>query len=330
VAWQEAAMLTRRSAIATVVAAPLASEFASPARAAGSFQSFVAGVYAEAIAAGVRRDVLDAAFAGVTPNQAVIDKDRKQAEFNMTWTRYRALVISDKRIANGRAAVAQNRALFSSVENHFHVAASVIAGIWGLESSFGVDTGNYKVVEALATLAWEGRRASFFRGELMAALKILNNGDITPGRMTGSYAGAMGQPQFMPTSYLRLAVDFDGDGRRDIWSSKADVLGSIGNYLNRSGWRAGETWGQPVKVPAGVVGQGRDVKRPLADWARQNVTPASGHWAASGETQSALLTPDGAGGEAFLVFNNFGAIRRYNPSDYYAIAVGLIGDWVTA
>ena len=239
-------MLTRRSAFASVVPALIGI----PARAEGSFQNFVAGVYAEATAAGIRRDVLDAAFAGVTPNQAVIDKDRKQAEFHMTWTRYRALVISDKRIANGRAAVAQNRALFASVEGHFRVAASVIAGIWGLESSFGVDTGNYKVIEALATLAWEGRRASFFRAELMASLKILNNGDITAARMTGSYAGAMGQPQFMPTSYLRLAVDFDGDGRRDIWGSKADVLGSIGNYLNRSDWRPGETWGQPVKVPA--------------------------------------------------------------------------------
>ncbi len=319
-------MLTRRSAIASVVPAVIGI----PARAEGSFQSFVSGVYAEATAAGIRRDVLDAAFAGVTPNQAVIDKDRKQAEFHMTWTRYRALVISDKRIANGRAAVAQNRALFASVENHFRVASSVIAGIWGLESSFGVDTGNYKVIEALATLAWEGRRASFFRAELMASLKILNNGDITAARMTGSYAGAMGQPQFMPTSYLRLAVDFDGDGRRDIWGSKADVLGSIGNYLNRSGWRPGETWGQPVQVPAGVVGPGRDVKRPLGEWGRQNVVPASGRWAAGNDTPAALLTPDGAGGEAFLVFNNFTAIRHYNPSDYYAIAVGLIGDWVMA
>src|SRR6202041_2244070 len=153
--------------------------------------------------------------------------------------------------------------------DHFRVGTPVIAGIWGLESSFGVETGNYKVVEALATLAWEGRRASYFRGELLAALKILNNGDIVPARMTGSYAGAMGQPQFMPSSYLRLAVDFDGDGRRDIWNSKADVLGSIANFLAQSGWRAGEPWGQPIHVPAGMSAQGRDVKRPLAEWARQ-------------------------------------------------------------
>ncbi len=317
-------MLTRRTAIATA----LPAAFAASAHAQASFESFVAGVYAEATAAGIRRDVLDAAFAGVTPNQTVIEKDRKQAEFTMTWTRYRGLVISDKRIVNGRAAVAQNRALFGNVENHFHVAPSVIAGIWGLESSFGVDTGNYKVIEALATLAWEGRRASFFRGELIAALKILNNGDITPARMTGSYAGAMGQPQFMPTSYLRLAVDFDGDGRRDIWGSKADVLGSIANYLARSGWRQGEPWGQPVNVPAGVVASGRDLKRPVAEWARQGVAPIGGRWAAPGDSPSAIIAPDGSGGETFLIYNNFAAIRRYNPSDFYAIAVGLIGDQV--
>jgi membrane-bound lytic murein transglycosylase B len=319
-------MLTRRSALAATLPALLAA----PAHAAGSFQSFVSGVYAEAAAEGIRRDVLDAAFAGVTPNQKVIEKDQKQVEFTMTWARYRALVIGDKRISDGRAAVAQNRALFGQVESRFQVASSVVAGIWGLESSFGVDTGNYKVVEALATLAWEGRRAAFFRGELMAALKILNNGDITPARMTGSYAGAMGQPQFMPSSYLRLAVDFDGDGRRDIWNSKADVLGSIANYLARSGWHLGETWGQPVTVPAGFAAAGRDVKRPLAEWARLGIAPVAGRWAASGDTPSAVLAPDGMGGETFLVFNNFTAIRRYNPSDFYAIAVGLIGDRVMA
>ena len=324
--WQTCRMLTRRLALSTTLTAIVAA----PANAVDSFQSFVAGIYAEASAAGIRRDVLDAAFAGVTPNQKVIEKDRRQAEFNMTWTRYRALVISDKRIADGRAAVAQSRALFGQVESRYRVAPSVIAGIWGLESSFGVDTGTYRVVEALATLAWEGRRAAFFRSELMAALKILNNGDITPARMTGSYAGAMGQPQFMPSSYLRLAVDFDGDGRRDIWGSKADVLGSIANYLSRSGWRAGETWGQAVSVPAGTVAQGRDVRRSVAEWARQGVSPAGGKWAAPGDAPAALLGPDGPGGETFLAFNNFTAIRRYNPSDFYAIAVGMIGDWVTS
>ena len=319
-------MLTRRHA---VLAAPFLAA-SRHARAAGSFQAFVAGVYAEATSRGIRRDVLDAAFAGVTPNQKIIDKDRRQAEFHMTWAKYRALVISDKRIADGRAAVSRNRDLFARVEQRFGVSAPAIAGIWGLESSFGTATGDYRVIEALATLAWEGRRASFFRAELMAALQILNNGDISAARMTGSYAGAMGQPQFMPTSYLRLAVDFDNDGRRDIWNSKADVLGSIANYLAKSGWRAGESWGQRIVVPAGFVAPGREDRRPLVAWTRYGIAPVDGRWAAAADMPSAVLQPDGPGTEAFLVFNNFNAIWRYNPSAFYVIAVGLIGDQVTA
>ena len=144
-----------------------------------------------------------------------------------------------------------NRALLSAVQARFGVGPAVVTGIWGLESSFGTQTGDFHVVDALATLAWDGRRASFFRPELIAALKILDHGDVTPARMTGSYAGAMGQPQFMPTSFLRYAVDFEGNGRRDIWTSRADVLASIANYLAQSGWRPGETWGQAVTLPAG-------------------------------------------------------------------------------
>ena len=246
----------------------------------------------------------------------------------MTWARYRALVITDKRIADGRQAVGANRALFQLVEQRYGVGPGVIAGIWGLESSFGTGTGDFRVVEALATLAWEGRRAGFFRGELMAALKILDHGDVAPRAMTGSYAGAMGQPQFMPSSYLRYAVDFEGHGRRDIWTSKPDVLASIANYLAQSGWRAGQTWGQAVTVPVGLDVQGRDAKRSLGDWARAGVRPISGRWAAAADTPAGLVAPDGAGGETFAVFGNFAAIRRYNPSDFYAIAVGLIGDQV--
>jgi membrane-bound lytic murein transglycosylase B len=323
-------MLTRRSVLATSVSVAVPVILPGVARATNSFQSFVASVCAEASAQGIRRETLDAAFAGVVPNQAVIQKDRRQAEFNMSWPQYRALVVNDQRIADGRVVVAANRALLSRVDSYFRVMASIVAGIWGVESNFGALTGNYKVVEALATLGWEGRRATFFRSELLAALRILNNGDITPAGMTGSYAGAMGQPQFMPSSYLRLAVDFDGDGRRDIWNSKADVLGSIANFLVRSGWHAGETWGQPVRMPPGVVAMGREERRPLSEWARMGVVPVSGRWAASGDAAAAAIGPDGPAGETFLVFNNFAAIRRYNPSDYYAIAVGLVGDLVMA
>jgi len=321
-------MPTRRFLLASAVPAVLsASAFAASA---DSFHTFLNEFGAEARKAGIRPATLASAFAGLSPNQKVLDRDRHQPEFTMTWARYRALVITDQRIANGRQAFAANRPLFQSVEHRYGVTPGVIAGIWGLESSFGTGTGDFRVVEALATLAWEGRRATFFRGELMAALKILDHGDVGPAGMTGSYAGAMGQPQFMPSSYLRYAVDFEGHGRRDIWTSKPDVLGSIANYLAQSGWRAGQTWGQAVTVPAGVDAAGREVRRPLSEWAQAGVWPLNGRWAATLDTPAGLVAPDGAGGETFAVFGNFAAIRRYNPSDYYAIAVGLIGDQVAA
>jgi membrane-bound lytic murein transglycosylase B len=285
-------------------------------------------VRAEARRAGIRPATLDSAFAGVSPNQKVLDRDHHQPEFTMTWARYRSLVITGKRITEGLQAVAANRGLFQRVEARYGVSPNVIAGIWGLESSFGTGTGDFRVVEALATLGWEGRRASFFRGELIAALKILDHGDVAPNGMTGSYAGAMGQPQFMPSSYLRYAVDFEGHGRRDIWTSEPDVLGSIANYLAQSGWRAGQSWGQAVTVPPGLEVQGREVRRSLADWAQAGIRPVSGRWAGTADMPTALVAPDGAGGETFAVFGNFAAIRRYNPSDFYAIAVGLIGDQV--
>lgn len=321
-------MPSRRSFVSGVAA----SSFAARARGAepSGFASFVSGVRAEALRAGIAPATLERAFQGVTANQKVLDRDRHQPEFTMTWADYRTRVITGTRISNGRAAIAANRALFQRVEQRYGVGPGVIAGIWGLESSFGVGTGDYRVVEALATLAWDGRRASFFRGELMAALKILDHGDIAPGAMTGSYAGAMGQPQFMPSSYLRYAVDFEGHGRRDIWTSVPDVLGSIANYLAGSGWRAGAGWGQAVETPAGMTLAGRDVKRSLADWARAGVRPLDNRWSAPMDSMAALVAPDGQGGQSFAVFSNFAAIRRYNPSDYYALAVGLIGDQVVA
>jgi membrane-bound lytic murein transglycosylase B len=320
-------MPTRRALLACAVPAVL-SAHALPALAQG-FPGFLTEFKAEARRAGIRTVTLESAFAGVSPNQKVLDRDRHQPEFTMTWARYRTLVITDKRITDGRQAITANRVLLQQVQQRYGVGVGVIAGIWGLESSFGTGTGDYRVVEALATLAWDGRRASFFRGELLAALKILDHGDVASAAMTGSYAGAMGQPQFMPSSYLRYAVDFEGHGRRDIWTSKPDVLGSIANYLAQSGWHSGETWGQAVSLPAGMDAAGRDAKRPLSEWSRAGVRPVGGRWAAPVETPAGMVAPDG-GTDAFVVFSNFSAIRRYNPSDFYAIAVGLIGDQVVA
>ena len=319
-------MLTRRFLLSSASLAAVV-----PAHAAsGGFAAFLAGLRADAVRSGIAPATLDRALAGLAPNQAVLDRDRHQPEFTMTWAQYRALLITEKRIGAGRVAVRENRALLEAVQSRYGVGAGVISGIWGLESSFGAQTGDFHVIEALATLAWDGRRASFFRPELMAALRILDHGDVTPARMTGSYAGAMGQPQFMPTSYLRYAVDFDGSGRRDIWTSRPDVLASIANYLAQSGWRAGETWGQPVILPSGfdTSAAGRETRRPVSAWAAQRVVPADGRWRATADTSGSVLLPDGPGGDAFMVYPNFAAIRRYNPSDFYALAVGLLGDAV--
>ena len=322
-------MPNRRVLLANVLSAAFAARAVWRTPSDTSFSDFLSGLRGEARKAGISAATLDRAFVGVTPNQKVLERDRHQPEFTMTWARYRTLVITDKRITDGLNAIAANWTLFQRVQQRYGVGTGVIAGIWGLESSFGTGTGDFRVIEALATLAWEGRRAKFFRGELIAALKILEQGDIAPAAMTGSYAGAMGQPQFMPSSYLRYAVDFDGHGRRDIWTSKPDVLGSIANYLAQSGWHSGETWGQPVRLPPGLEPAGRADRRALSEWARAGVQPVSGRWFATAQMPSAIVAPDGAGGESFIVFPNFDAIRRYNPSDFYALAVGLIGDQVT-
>ena len=321
----------RRRVLLGGLAALPAAGYAPASLAQDGFGSFLAGVRAEARRSGISDATLDAAFSGIGPNQKVIDADRKQPEFTMTWARYSGFTMSDKRVARGRESYAASRALFASVSARYRVDVSPIAGIWGLESNFGTNTGSYNVIEALATLAWEGRRASFFRSQLISALKILDHGDVQPGRMLGSYAGAMGQPQFMPDSYLRYAVDFEGHGRRDIWDSQGDVLGSIANYLAKSGWRYGEPVVQPVQVPpqldSGSVG--RDVKRPLGEWQRMGVRRDDGAGFSRPDPVGAVVMPDGNSGPAFMVYANFTAIRHYNPSDFYALAVSLLGDMVT-
>ncbi len=321
--WQTRAMLTRRTL--TVAAALLPSAV----QAQGGFGAFVEGVKAEARRAGIRDATLQSAFAGVAPNERVIELDRRQPEFTLTWPEYKARVLPDTRLQAARANAAHHRALLAQVESRFGVDPGVIMGIWGIESAFGANKGNYRLVEALATLAWEGRRAAYFRKELINALRILDAGDVTPARMTSGYAGAMGQPQFMPSSYLSYAVDFDGDGRRDIWDDVPDVLGSIANYLARNGWRPGEPWGQPVTVPPGLnpAEAGRENRRSLGEWMRLGVRRAEGGPFSRGDVAGALILPDGAEpGEGYIVYANFAAIRRYNPSDFYALAVGLLGD----
>ena len=321
-------MIERRTFLIGAAALPLLPQAAS---AEGSFPAFIASFKAEARRAGIRASTLEAAFAGVQPNERVMQLDRKQPEFNMTWQDYKSRVLPASRLQAARENYQRERDLLARVEQRFGVDRFILVGIWGIESAFGANKGNYRLVESLSTLAWEGRRAAYFRKELLNALRILDAGDVTPARLTGGYAGAMGQPQFMPSSYLSYAVDFDGDGRRDIWDTKADVFGSIGNYLAKSNWRRGEPWGQPVRVPPGFTSGGRDDKRSLGEWMRAGVQRDDGSAFTRTDPVGGVVLPSGAApGEGYMVYSNFNSIRRYNPSDFYAVAVGLLADAAAA
>lgn len=291
------------------------------------FDAWVAAFRPRAAAQGIPAATLDSAFrlAGFLPG--VIERDRNQTEFSRTLEDYLAIAASDERVSKGRAALARHGGLLAEIEAKYGVEPQVVTAIWGLESFFGERRGSVPVISALATLAYEGRRGAFFESQLIAALKILQNGDIAPGQMTGSWAGAMGHTQFIPTSYLAYAVDFRGDGRRDIWSEDpTDALASTGAYLNRSGWTRGQPWGVEVRLPADFAGPvGRGTTRAVADWTAAGVRDMDGgtvpdHGAAS------ILRPSGAAGPAFMIFRNFTVITRYNNAESYVIGVGHLAD----
>ncbi|MDN3564371.1 lytic murein transglycosylase [Paeniroseomonas aquatica] len=317
-------MFQRRS-ILTIPVALLAPEAMA---ATSGFETFLDGVRGDARRAGVSAATLQRALADLRPNDRVLELDRKQPEGTLSWEQYRDRIVSQTRIDNGRRNYADNRSLLSAIGTRYRADPRVIVAIWGMETNFGTNTGGFGVIEALATLAWDGRRSDYFRSELIAALRVLDGGHVTPARMRGSWAGAMGQPQFMPSNFERLAVDFDGDGRRDIWDSRADALASIGNYLARNGWRDGEPWGQAVQPPAGFDPERADTeaKRPLREWSRIGFRRASGGPLPATELEASVIVPRNGNGQIFLCHQNFRVIRRYNPPINYALAVGLLSD----
>ncbi len=303
---------------------------ARPALAASSFADFLDGVRQEALASGLRRQSVDAALRLPGPDAKVIELDRHQPEFTLTWPEYRARVLPEARLRRASQAYDAQAAILQQVERRYAVDPGVIVGIWGLESSFGDKQGSFNVCDALATLAFDGRRRPFFRDELLNALRIVDRRDVDPSSMLGSYAGAMGQPQFMPSAYLRFAQAFDGGARADIWQNEPDVFASIANYLARSGWRLGEPWGQNVRLTRTVASSmaGRGNPRTLAEWEALGVRRIDGRTFSRRDVRGSLLLPDGEDGEAFMVYRNFDVIRRYNPSDFYALGVGLLGDQI--
>jgi len=318
---------SRRALLAApLLAVPLGGGIAAPA--GSDFNGFLAGVRRDAQAQGVRPATIDVAFQQIRFLPRVVELDRKQPERKLTFAEYFGKVVTQQRLDDARQKLVENRGLLQQVWQRYQVQPRFVVALWGVESDFGRVMGSWKVPAALATLAYDGRRGAMFRAELIAALKILDQGHIRAESMVGSWAGAMGQCQFMPTTFLGHAVDFNGDGRRDIWTTRSDVLGSIGHFVSRLGWRGNESWGRMVVVPGGFDARlaGLDSRRPIADWARLGVRPAAGAAFSGGEPAASLVLPDGLGGTALLVYDNFRAIKKWNNSNYFAAAVGYIAD----
>lgn len=297
---------------------------------AQSFSEWQANFRTQALKAGIRPEVFDNAFSGITPDMSVIKADRSQPEFIRPVWEYLDGALSPLRVRNGQRLLEQNAELLSQIEQRYGVDRQALVSVWGMESNFGTFQGNKSVIRSLATLAYEGRRPEFAQSQLIAALKIIQEGDISPDKMLGSWAGAMGQTQFIPTTYETHAVDFDGDGRRDIWNSSADALASTAHYLQSSGWKQGQPWGFEVRLPAGfdyALADGA-VRKSVSEWQKLGVSlPGSASLPAGSEELSAtLLVPAGYRGPAFLVLDNFRAILRYNNSSSYALAVGLLSE----
>jgi lytic murein transglycosylase len=315
----------------TAVAALLAAVVPAQADDA-AFARCLAALQPAAQAAGIARATWALHTAGLTREPVVLDRLAQQPEFRLAIWDYLAGLIDDERIADGRARIAEHAALLAEIERRHGVDAAVVVAVWGVETDYGRSLGRFPLIQALATLSCEGRRQAFFRGELLAALRIAQAGDVAAEQLVGSWAGAFGHTQFMPTSFERLAVDFDGDGRRDLVGSVADALASTAHFLQRAGWRSGEPWGFEVRLPPGfdLRGTGRRERQSLAHWGQRGLCLADGRaLAESGlppATPAGLIAPAGAGGPAFLVLRNFDALFGYNPAESYALAIAHLAD----
>ncbi len=292
------------------------------------FQAWLVDFRPRGRAAGIKDRTMDAAFAGIHYDPAIIRLDSNQSEFSKQMWEYLDGAVSTSRIQNGQAALVTYNDALNRIERKYGVDKEVVVAIWGMESSYGANRGNSDVIQSLATLAYHGRRQAMFEDQLIAALKIVQAGDVSPRGMRGSWAGAMGHTQFMPTSYLAHAVDFTGDGKRDIWSNNpTDALASTAAYLKDAGWKKDRPWGIEVRLPRGfnyaVAGHGSE--RSVSDWTRLGVRDMAGQKVPN-FGKATILLPAGARGPAFMMFGNFEAIRAYNASDAYAIAVGHLSD----
>jgi membrane-bound lytic murein transglycosylase B len=323
-------VLMLRTMIAAVALAGVSAAMIVPAPAETPAQ-WVRAFWPQAREAGINRAVYDRALGSFRPDPEVLEKARSQAEFSKPIWDYLDLTVTDHRIVNGRALLTQHARLLSRLEARYGVDRHILVAIWGMESSYGAILDNPQrvksTIRSLATLAYDGgSRARFGRQQLIAALKILQRGDIPLSGMTGSWAGAMGHTQFIPTTYEAYAVDYDGDGRRDVWNSPADALASAANYLDKMGWEPGKTWGYEVSLPRGFdLGHAKKA-RSLGAWQKLGVRRVGGAGFPRSGDQATLLAPAARGGPAFLMLKNFRVLKRYNNADAYALAVGHLAD----
>jgi membrane-bound lytic murein transglycosylase B len=308
-----------------------ASASASPSQ---PFDQWLAEVRAEARTQGVSDRTLDAAFDGVQPIPRVVELDRNQPEFRLKFDEYLGRVVTQGRIATGRRLMQEHAALLDEVSAKYGVQKRFIVALWGIETDFGRITGGFPVIAALATLAYDGRRSAFFRKELMLALQILEQGHIAASEMKGSWAGAMGQSQFMPSSFHRFAVDYDGDGHKDIWGTLPDVFGSIARYLSQSGWRDDITWGREVALPQDFDRRliGLETKKPLSAWQDLGIRRPGGGDLPGRDLRASIVEVTERSGRArhFLAYDDFEVILKWNRSTYFAIAVGTLADALDA
>lgn len=303
--------------------------FATPSM-AKDFTSYITHVKNYARQQGISSRTLEQAFVGIEkPNARILELDKKQPEGTITFPQYRKNIVNAVRIKKGRALYRQHYSLLNEISKKYGVQPQYIVALWGIETNFGGFTGGMDIVESLATLGYDGRRSEFFTNELYNALKILDDGHVKyRSHFKGSWAGAMGQCQFMPSSFLSMAVDYDGDGRKDIWDSQADVFASIANYLSTKGWRGDARWGREVILPKGfdVNLQGRDKMAPLLFWQKLGVKTLSGNPIPVANFMGAIVIPEGSTKTAFLVYDNYNVLMDWNRSLYFATSVGLLAD----
>ena len=309
---------------ALVVSSFLSSAHADEA----AFASCLAGLRADAQAKGVSGATYDTHTAALAPDMAVIDFLDAQPEFVTPIWDYLAALVDDERVADGRAMLAEWAPVLARVEAEYGVDAATVVAVWGVESNYGRNFGSRPLLTSLSTLSCFGRRQSFFRGEFFTTLRIIQEGHVAPDRLTGSWAGAFGHTQFMPSTFMRLAVDFDGDGRRDLVDSVPDALASTANFLKRAGWRSDLPWGFEVSLPRGmdVSGVGRRNKQPISAWAARGVRRIDGAPMPAAATPAGLLLPAGKDGPAFLVTRNFDAVYSYNAAESYGLAIAHLSD----